>query len=233
MFKKVCLVVMVLLLSAFPVFANEVPKATLVQVSGASQKELVPDVARITLTVQSIQGRLEEAKGENTQRVNQVLAALLGQGISKEEIQTDTYQIQPMYEYEKDRLPILKGYRVTESLEVRTSIDKVGVIINEATKAGVNEVRSLRFETLNENESKNEALKDAIQDAMKKAEVIANALHRRVARVALVNESGVFYQPFVESRMLKATAMDAAVPNIQPGKVTVGANVQVTVELEP
>lgn len=232
MLKKVMFLLVMTLLLVTPVFANEAPKATLVQVTGNSQKEVAPDVARITLTVNSIHGKLDRAKADNTLAVNRVLAALAQQGVYDDQIKTDTYQVNPIYEYEKDRLPVLKGYRVTQSLDVRTSIDKVGTVINEATNAGVNEIHSIRFEIANETESKNEALKDAVRDAMKKAEVIAAALNKRVARVALVNETGVFYQPLLENRMLKAAAMDGAAPSIPAGKVTVGANVQVTVELE-
>lgn len=232
MLKKVMFLLVMTLLLVTPVFANEAPKATLVQVTGNSQKEVAPDVARITLTVNSIHGKLDRAKADNTLAVNRVLAALAQQGVYDDQIKTDTYQVNPIYEYEKDRLPVLKGYRVTQTLDVRTSIDKVGTVINGATNAGVNEIHSIRFETANETESKNEALKDAVRDAMKKAEVIAAALNKRVARVALVNETGVFYQPLLENRMLKAAAMDGAAPSIPAGKVTVGANVQVTVELE-
>jgi len=220
------------LLLAAPAFANEAPK-TVIQVTGNSQKEITPDVARINVSINSINANLEKAKDDNTKIVNQVIANLHDQGVTNEQIKTDTYQVSPIYNYEKDRLPTLKGYRVTESLEIRTSIDKVGVLVNEVTNAGANEITAIRFETANETDSKNEALKDAVKDALKKAEVIAAVLNKKVARVALVNESGVFYHSvMMENRMLKAASMDGAAPNIPAGKITVGATVQVTVELE-
>ncbi|WP_378954508.1 SIMPL domain-containing protein [Pelosinus sp. sgz500959] len=232
MFKKIILVLAMSLLLVVPAFANEAPK-TVVQVSGNSQKEVTPDVARINISMTSVNANLEKAKNENTQIVNRVFASLNDQGITNEQIKTNTYQVDPIYNYEKDRLPKLEGYRVTNGLEIRTSIDKVGILVNEVTNAGANEINSIRFETANETESKNEALKDAIADALKKAEIIAATLNKRVARVTLVNESGVSYHPvMMESRLFKAASMDGGVPNIQAGKVTVGANVQVTVELE-
>ena len=232
MLKKIVLLMVMGLLLAAPVFASEAPK-TVVQVTGNSQKEVIPDVARINLSINSVNANLEKAKNENTNTVNQVFANLKEQGVTDEQIKTNTYQIDPVYNYEKDKLPKLEGYRVTNSLEIRTSIDQVGILVNEATKAGANEINSIRFETANETESKNEALKDAVADALKKAEVIAAALNKRVANVTVVNESGVFYHPvMMESRMLKTANMDGAAPNIPAGKVTVGATVQVTVELE-
>jgi uncharacterized protein YggE len=232
MLKKIVLLLAMSLLVAIPVFANEAPK-TVLQVTGTSQKEVTPDVARITFSINSVNANLEKAKNDNTQIANRVFANLKEQGVTKEQIKTNTYQVDPIYNYEKDKLPKLEGYRVTNSLEIRTSIDQVGILVNELTSAGANEINSIRFEAANEADSKNEALKDAVADALKKAEVIAAALNKRVANVTLVNESGVFYHPIMmESRMLKNASMDAGAPNIPAGKVTVGANVQVTVELQ-
>lgn len=232
MLKKIVVLLSMGLLLAFPVFANEAPR-TVVQVSGNSQKEIAPDVARINISINSVNANLENAKNENTLIVNRVLRNLNDQGVTNEQIKTNTYQVDPIYNYEKDRLPKLEGYRVTNSLEIRTSIEKVGILVNEVTNAGANEINSIRFETENETDSKNEALQDAVADALKKAEVIAAALNKRVARITLVNESGVSYHPvMMESRMLKSASMDGIVPNIPAGKVTVGATVQVTVELE-
>ncbi|HEY3425347.1 MAG TPA: SIMPL domain-containing protein [Negativicutes bacterium] len=232
MLKKIIILLTMGLLLAAPAFANEAPK-TVVQVTGNSQKEVTPDVARITVSINSVNASLEKAKNENTQIANQVFANLKQQGVTDEQIKTNTYQIDPVYNYEKERSPKLEGYRVTNSLEIRTSIEKVGILVNEVTNAGANEINSIRFETANETDSKNEALTDAVEDALKKAEVIAAALHKKVAKVTLVNESGVIYRPvMMESRLIKTANMDAAAPNIPAGKVTVGATVQVTVELE-
>lgn len=232
MLKKMILVLAASLLLAVPAFASEAAK-TVVQVSGTSQQEVTPDTAQISLVVNSIQDNIEKAKADNVRQMNKVLAALREQGIGSEQIKTDTYQINPLYNYEKDKLPVLKGYQVTQRLEVRTAIEQAGTIVNEVTQAGANEITSIRFETADETSSKDKALQEAIQDALRKAEVIAGTLHKRVANITLINESGVFYNPvMLETRMFKAASADSGAPNIPAGKVTVGANVQVTVELE-
>lgn len=232
MLKKIILVLTMTLLLAVPAFGNAAPK-TVIQVTGNSQKEISPDVARISLSIHSIDADLEKAKNDNTNIANQVLDSIKARGVTDEQIKTDTYQINPVYHYEKDRLPELKGYRVTERVEIRTPLDQAGILANEVTKAGANEIHYIRFETTNETESKDEALQEAVRDAVRKAEVIAAALNKKVVRVSQVNESGVFYQPVVlESRMLKAVSADGAEPNIPAGKVTVSASVQVTVELK-
>jgi len=80
---------------------------------------------------------------------------------------------------------------------------------------------------------KNEALTEAVQDALQKAEVIASALNKKVSRVKVVNDSGTSYYPVtVDSRLYKTVSAEAVSPTIVAGKVSVGATVQVTVELE-
>lgn len=230
MLKRISLVMVFILMLAVPAFAKEAPEKTMVQVNGSSEKQVDPDVAKIQISVNTINSNIEKAKNINTASMDKVVAALKAQGISDKDYKTDTYNIEPIYEYEKDSMPSLKGYRVTNRIEVTASVEKVGVLVNEATSAGANEISSIRFETKNEKEIKNAALQEAVKDAMKKAEVIAGALNKKIADVKLVNESGVYYRPvMLESRAYKA--MDSAAPSINAGKITVGANVQVTVEL--
>lgn len=232
MLKKIVLLLALSLVLAVPVFAKEAPERTVVQVNGSSEKEVVPDMARFSASVTTLNANLEQAKNTNTETMNKVLASLQEQGITDKEIKTDTYRVEPIYNYDKDKLPSLKGYRVINRIEITTAVEKVGLLVNEVTNAGANEVSSIRFENKNEKEIKNDALQDAVKDAMKKAEVIAGALNKKIANVKLVNESGVFYRPvMLENRFMKTAAVDGAVPNISAGNVTVGANVQVTVEL--
>lgn len=228
--KKILIVLTLSCLLTVPAFAAEAAK-TQIQVSGSSQQEISPDIARLTLTVKTVNADLEAAKKENTQNSNQLLAKLKDLGLTDAHIKTAAYHIEPVYSYEKDRLPKLKGYRITNSLDITSPIEKTGLLVSEATAAGANEISSIRFEAANENEAKDAALKAAMADALRKAKVIASALNKRVSNVTQVNESGVYYRPLMmESRAAKAE--DAAVPAIPAGKVTVSANVQMTVELE-
>lgn len=231
MLKRIPLLLALILMLAVPGFAKEAPERTVVQVNGSSEKEVVPDIARLTVSVNTLNADLEQAKNNSTANMNRVLAALREQGVADQDIKTDTYQVEPIYNYEKDKLPSLKGYRVNNRIQITASIDKVGQLINEVTNAGANEIGSIRFETKNEKEVKNEVLQDAVKDALKKAEVIAGALNKKIANVKMISESGVFYRPvMLETRTFKAAA-DASAPSISAGKVTVGANVQMTVEI--
>lgn len=233
MFKKMMLMVTVCLLMTAPVFASATSQSTTVQVTGNSQKEVAPDIAKINLSITTMSANLEQAKNDNTQSANQVFAKLKEQGIAEQQIKTEAYRIDSIYSYENDRLPKLKGYKVTNNIEITTSIEKVGVLVNELTIAGANEINAIHFEKVNEAEIKNEALSEAVKDALKKAEVIATALNKRVSVVKAVNESGNSYRPvMMEARAYKAASADNAAPTIAAGKITVTAAVQVTVELE-
>lgn len=230
MLKRIMLIMAVSLMLVVPAYAKDAPERTVVQVNGSSQKEVMPDVARIYVSINTVNSNLEQAKSENTHNLDKVLAVLKDRGVTDRQIKTDTYQIDPMYNYEEGKLQTLKGYRIINRLVITDSVENVGVLINEVTRAGANEISSIRFEAKNEKEIKNDALQEAVKDALKKAEVIAEALNKKVVNVKLVNESGVFYNPIMmEARSFKAA--DSSAPNLPGGKVTVGANVQVNVEL--
>ena len=233
MFKKIIMMFAVCLLVGTPAFANAAAQVTTVQVTGNSQKEIAPDIAKISLSINTINAKLDQAKNENTQSSNQVFAKLKELGVEDQKIKTEAYRIDSMYSYENDRLPKLTGYKVVNSIEITTTIEQVGILVNELTNVGANEINSIRFEKENETEVKNEALNDAVKDALKKAEVIASALGKHVSAVTVVNESGISYNPIVvNSRAFKAASMDAGAPPIAAGKINVNASVQVTVELQ-
>lgn len=230
MFKKIMLLCTVCLLMNTTVFASGV---TTVQVTGNSHTEIDPDIAKISLSINTTNTTLEQAKNENTQIGDQVFTKLREQDVADHQIKTEAYRIDSIYSYENDRLPKLKGYKVSNTIEITTSIDKVGILVNELTSVGANEINSIRFDKGNETDVKNEALHDAVKDALQKAEVIANALGKHVSAVKMVNESGNSYNPvMVNSRVYKAATMDASAPTIAAGKITVESTVQVTVELE-
>jgi len=232
MFKKTIVMFAACLLMSTTVFASGAPITT-VQVTGNSQKEVAPDIGKISLSINTINANLEQAKNENTQKSNQVFAKLKEQGIADDQIKTEAYRIDSTYSYEDNRLPKLTGYKVINTIEITTSIEKVGILVNELTNVGANEINSIRFEKENAKEVKNEALNDAVKDALKKAEVIGSALGKHVSAVTIVNESGNSYNPIVvNSRAYKTAMMDAGAPPIAAGKITVESTVQVTVELQ-
>ena len=232
MVRKIILACILCLLVTTSVFANGVSRITTVQVTGNSQKEITPDIARIRISINTINASLEQAKNANIQFSNQALAKLKEQEISDLQIKTESYRIDPLYSYENNQLPKITGYKVVNNLEITASIEKVGLLINELTNVGVNEIDSIRFEKANETGVKNDALHDAVEDALKKAKVIASALGKHISAVKEVHETGNSFQPVIMEKRAIKTSMDADALPISSGKITVSATVQVIVELE-
>ena len=89
MIKKIMLMFTVCLLLTTSVFASEASQITTVQVAGSSQKEIAPDIAKISLSITTIHNNLEQAKNDNTKSANQVFAKLKEQGVRDHQIKTD------------------------------------------------------------------------------------------------------------------------------------------------
>lgn len=235
MIRKIMAICFVCVCLAVPALAAEAaqPAVTTVQVSGSSQQEVSPDVVKIQANIQAFSQDVEQAKQESEQVLQQLLLNLRKQGIHSDQLKSNHYRIEPQYQYEKDRLPKLKGYRVVNSIEVTGQVEQTGLLVQQLTQSGVNEIQAIRFEKADESAAKSQALEAAVADALNKARVIAGALHKNISNVKLVSEGDVYYRPvLLESRAYKAGANDAVAPSIPAGNISVGANVQVTVELE-
>lgn len=193
-------------------------------VTGSSSILAEPDTISIQLEVRTENDLLRKAQQENTNKMNQVIQALLNVGIPRENIQTAEFNIFPMYDY-VDGKQVFKGYQVTNRITVKlTNINQAGNVIDSAVSNGVNQVSNIEFSIENPEKIYQEALSEALRDAVDKAKVIAGTLQlnldsKPVKIIELVNEneSPAAFKTF--------TAIEGSTP-IQPGQLSVRAAVK-------
>lgn len=147
-----------------------------ITVSGEGTVIAKPDRATATLGVRTESKNLQEAQTSNAEKANEMLSSLLKLGISKDDIKTADFRIDPIYSYE-DGKQLFQGYRVTHlfSLTIRDS-GKTGLIIDTAVQNGANEVMNIQFSVAKPEVFYNRALSLAVIDSYKKAQTIAATL---------------------------------------------------------
>ncbi len=214
---------------------NEVKEHTL-YVYGSSEIKVNPDMAKIMLSVVVEEADAREAAAKNAIIVEELLKSLKNIGVSKENIQTTSYNIYPIYYYPKEGTPTITGYRVVNSLEIKIiekDINKLGLnagkIIDEAVAAGVNQVTGITFTVTDETYKnlKSTALKLAVEDAASKAKLIAETLGVKIVGVQSVSEGSYSPTPVY----VKEAAVSSSTPII-PGQITIQYTVQVTYVIE-
>lgn len=214
---------------------NEVKEHTL-YVYGGSEIKVNPEMAKIMLSVVVEEADAREAAAKNALMVEELLKRLESIGVPKENIQTTSYSIYPIYYYPKEGTPTITGYRVVNSLEIKIiekDISKLGLnagkIVDEVVAAGVNQVTGITFTVTDETYKslKSTALKLAVEDAASKAKLIAETLGVKIVGVQSVSEGSYSPTPIY----VKETAASSSTPII-PGQITIQYTVQVTYVIE-
>lgn len=204
-----------------------------ITISGTAKTVVVPDIAKIQLGVFTTAKEVVDAQKENTDRMNTVIDALKKLDIDEQDIKTAYYNVDPQYSY-TDAGRVFTGYRISQAIDVKIrDINKTGNIIDAATKLGVNDVGTLRFEVDDIDDVKQQARIEALANAKEKAEEMAGALGVKLGRIVSFSEDTIVPQmPIFAREATFALGSDVAVaPTIEPGVTDVTATVFVTFEI--
>lgn len=207
-----------------------------VTVNGTGKAFASPDQASVAIIVRTNKKTSKEALDQNSQTTTKIYESLAQLGIPKEDLKTGRVSIHPECYYEKEP-PRIIGYIAENSITIKTKmLEKVAEVYVVATENGATEVTELSFELSDDNEAVKEALEKAVDNARHKAEALARSLAAKVGKATKVTELRAAYpQPFDFYGGLEAKAAgagDVAAPPIEPGKVTITAEVKVTFELK-
>jgi uncharacterized protein YggE len=187
-------------------------------VGGHGEVLVAPDMARITVGVQSKGQDAREALSRNSTSLNAVVAAIEGQGVAASRIQTSDLSL--WYDDQHG------NYVASHNLDVRIDdVNKVGSVLDAAVGAGANTSWGVSFALKDESAARAQALQAAIADARKRANSMASALGVSVTGVVSAGEAtvNVVQPPYPAA----AQASAAAGTNVQPGQLTISADVTV------
>jgi len=185
----------------------------------------VPDVATINAGVQTEAANAADALAQNSQRMEQVIAALKRAG--GEKLQTRQVSLYPR----TDERGETKGFVAQNSVSARAKIAEAGELVDAAVAAGANTVDGPVLERSDREKLYRDALAKAVEDARLKAEALAGAGKFRVGMVVSVAEQGASPPPEeFYAASASPVAKDAATP-VEPGTQDVEASVSVSFEI--
>lgn len=207
---------------------------SLLTVSGHGEDTERPDIAKVSLGVESQTNTAESAQDAVNGVMQQVLTKIKAVGIPDNEIQTAGVNLSPVYSTpqpgQENQPPHIAAYRASNQIRVRTThLKLVGAVIDAGLKAGANRLEGIEFGLANDLHSRTEVLKQAAHEAQAKGQALADALGLKLVAVKKVNESAVNLQP---PRPLMAMWAEVAATPVQPGKVKVDASISVEFKIE-
>ena len=161
------------------------PPATVITVVGTSSKTVTPNTAVLSLGVLSQASSAATALSDNNQALSHVVAALKALKIPAKDLETNGLSINP--QYGNGNPAPLTGYQVSDNLTVTISqISQVGVVIDQAVKAGANQVNGVSFTGGSSHTAYQSPFAGALANALLQARAIAADLHERVAGVVSI-----------------------------------------------
>ena len=195
-----------------------------ITVSGKGEVAAIPDIASMSLGVETEAKTPSEALAENASRMTAVMAKLKEAGIAEKDMQTSQLGIWPVYtdRSQSHVTPIINGYRASNQLNVTIrDIARVGEILDQAVADGANKVNGPSFSIAEPEPLYQEARDVAVKDAIAKAERYAKAAGVTLGEIISISEAGG--GPVI-ARQMRAEAMAASTP-VAAGENTFSASV--------
>jgi uncharacterized protein YggE len=206
---------------------------TLLNLTAHADVAQAPDTLRLTAGVVAAAPVAAEAMAANAARMTAVVAALKAAGVAPADIQTSSLSLSPQYRYQPNQPQVLTGYQARNSVSVKTQkLADAGKLIDALVKAGANDVNGPMFSIADPEAALNKARAAAVAKARARAEVYAAAAGMTVTRIASISEPGAEpLQPVLRPMARMAAQEMADSTPVEPGELTLSAQVTVTFEL--
>lgn len=219
--------------------ADSDEKLRLISVSGTVTKTASPELAYITLSIETLDKSASKSQSDNAVQANQVMTALENAGIAAEDIETSSYNVREDFEWnESMRKSVSVGYKTTNTIRVKVrDLGQVGNVIDTVVNAGANNISNVSFGLTKESEAelRTKALKDASENARVKAQSIASGLGIGVGQVYSASESSQYATPsYAKNYAMEDSggAVQSAPTPITPGDIEFSATVSVQFEIQ-
>lgn len=195
-----------------------------ITVSGQGEANAVPDIATLTIGVETEAETPGQALADNAERMSAVMRQLKDAGVADKDLQTSQLGIWPVFA-ERDQPRKTVGYRASNQLSVTIrDIERLGVVLDGAVADGANSVNGPTFGIADPEPLLADARTAAVQDALDKAGQYAAAASVKLGDVISIDEAtgGPIF-----ARQMRAEAMAASTP-VAPGETTLSASVTMT-----
>lgn len=169
-----------------------------ITVQGTGEVQAAPDIARLTLGVQTQNADAARASQDNATKSAALIKIVKSLSIADKDIQTSYYDISPLYDQTprkpgEVRPPQIVGYQITNTILVTVrKIADVGKILDAGVKAGANTAGDLSFDLNDETKARlqTEALTQAVGNARSKADTLAKAANVGTVSFYSISETG-------------------------------------------
>lgn len=191
-----------------------------VVVTGTAIVQVTPDLAHISVSVQTSAPTATRAAADDAALVARVRTHVQQSGVRPDDIKTISFGVFAQYDYRNGTQPaLLTGFTANHTLELTVrDLARIGSTIDAAVAGGATTVQGISYDTSDRGGHEAAALAAAVKDAHTKAQAMATAAGISLGNVLSINASQQ-YAPYPFPMMGAARAGSAdtqiAPPNVQ------------------
>lgn len=168
---------------------NGAASAPTLTLSAAGEVKATPDMASLSLGVQTTKATAGQAMAANAARMNQVIGALKSAGIAPRDLQTSSIGLTPQMVYEQDKPPRLTGYQASNQLTVTVrDLSRLGGVVDAVAAAGATDIGQISFGLADPAPAESAARLAAVKALNDKAALYARATGYRISRLQSLTE---------------------------------------------
>lgn len=225
-----------ILIAIFASAALAAENTRVIEVSGTGEARSAPDVANLSLQIETHAATAEECSSKNAALAQKVVQELKTKLAGKGTVLTGDYSLSPEYNETMPRQkPTITGYSAQNTITVETTeLSLLGALIDGAIAVGANRINYLNFGLRDDSKARQDAIAAASKDAQAQAQALAASLDvklRRVVKATTIPERGPI-MPMPRMGMAMSNMAASAPTPIEGNQITVTATVSLIYEIE-
>jgi uncharacterized protein YggE len=223
--KRLLPSVALLTLLAFPAASMAAENERTLTARGSAVEDAAPDTAIITVAVETMAQSAKGSANENARVSENMLKALRKSLEPVDRAETFSFSVFPVYDYDKNRHEILKGFRTVHQIRVTASKpSSVGGILDAAIEAGANRVADVRFDVKDTTEACGRLIRAASERAASQAKAASSAFGTALDGLKMIVPSCA--RESEGPRPYAAELMRASLAPVEPGMVRLRAEIE-------
>lgn len=212
--------------------------AETISIQGTGIITTAPDIAYISLGVNSHAATARTALDKNTKAMSNIINAIKKADVQNKDVQTSNFSINPRYNRAKknNQMPEVIGYEVFNNLNITIrNLDDLGAILDRVVTLGSNRINNIRFAVSNPQPLEDKARALAAKDAKRRAEIYANTLGFNLGNIVRITEGKSNKFPVSETMQTRGALMmsaDAMEAPIEAGEQAISSKVTIIWDIE-
>lgn len=226
--------ILILTMASSSLFAQEIKQVPQISVTGEGKIKVIPDEARITVSIENTSKEAAEAKKANDIVVDNVLKLIKKEGIATTDFQTQRMNLYQNYDYNTKK----KNYVANQTISIHLKdLSKYDDLMMKLVDTGINGIQGVEFMSSKIKDLEKQARKNALLDAKSKAEDYVSVLvGQKLGKVLLISDNSQtnYPQPVFRGAM-KTMAMESDAfsrETLAVGEIEIVSTVSATFVLE-